>query len=76
MSVREIKYNVRKCDFCGKEIKDTAHCHEGFRYALQGLKYEVWYSGVCECSDICVECNQKICTFLYDNGFFDHGVKS
>ena len=75
MSVTEIKYTTRSCDFCGKEIKETARCREGFRYAILRLDFECWYDAKRTCTDICEECNQKICTFLYENGFLDYGVK-
>ena len=63
------------CDCCGKGIEKTAHCREGFHYAIRRLEFERWYDGQRVIQDICDECNEKICTFLYGNGFFAYAGK-
>jgi hypothetical protein len=73
--IKEIKTEIKKCDFCGKEVETFRKgSGEGLNYHIKKIEYEIWYGGDHSSTDICNDCDKKISTFLFNENLFN-GVK-
>lgn len=63
------------CDCCGNLIEKPVSVSENNPRLITEIKFDIWYGGEYQISDVCESCNEKIVELLIDSKLLNFAVR-